>query len=125
MKYLLSILCLLILVGSSFSSTIMKDSLSMLEGEVFSVNETELEMEIQQTGEVKFKRGKAIIFTIFTGILGGHRIYMGTHQRTPIIYAVTFGGFGILPLIDLAHLIFTKDISVYENKTQIIMWRDN
>lgn len=125
MKYLLSILCLLILVGSSFSSTIMKDSLSMLEGEVFSVNETELEMEIQQTGEVKFKRGKVIIFTIFTGILGGHRIYMGTHQRTPIIYAVTFGGFGILPLIDLAHLIFTKDISVYENKTQIIMWRDN
>lgn len=116
---------MLILVGSSFSSTIMKDSLSMLEGEVFSVNETELEMEIQQTGEVKFKRGKAIIFTIFTGILGGHRIYMGTHQRTPIIYAVTFGGFGILPLIDLAHLIFTKDISVYENKTQIIMWRDN
>lgn len=123
MKHFLSIVCLLLLLSSSFCSTIKKDSLSTLEGEIFTA--AELEMEIQQNGEVKFKRGKAIIFTIFTGILGGHRIYMGTHQRTPIIYSVTFGGFGILPLIDLAHLIFTKDISVYENKTQIIMWRDN
>lgn len=123
MKYLLFIISLMLLVSNSFSSTIKKDSLSTLEGQIFTA--AELEMEVQQNGEVKFKRGKAIIFTIFTGILGGHRIYMGTHQRTPIIYSVTFGGFGILPLIDLAHLIFTKDISVYENKTQIIMWRNN
>ena len=123
MKYFLTIICFLLLVGSLFSSTIKKDSLSTLDGEIFTT--TELEMEALDNGEVKFKRGKAIIFTIFTGILGGHRIYMGTHQRTPIIYSVTFGGFGILPLIDLVHLIFKKDISVYENKTQIIMWRDN
>jgi len=123
MKYFLTIICFLLLVGSLFSSTIKKDSLSTLDGEIFIT--TELEMEVLDNGEVKFKRGKAILFTVFTGILGGHRIYMGTHQRTPIIYSVTFGGFGILPLIDLAHLIFTKDISVYENKTQIIMWRNN
>lgn len=123
MKYFLTIICFLLLVDSLFSSTIKKDSLSTLDGEIFTT--TELEMEVLDNGEVKFKRGKAILFTIFTGILGGHRIYMGTHQRTPIIYSVTFGGFGILPLIDLVHLIFTKDISVYENKTQIIMWRDN
>ena len=123
MKYFLTIICFLLLVGSLFSSTIKKDSLSILNGEIITA--TELEMEVLDNGEVKFKRGTAILFTIFTGILGGHRIYMGTHQRTPIIYSVTFGGFGILPLIDLVHLIFTKDISVYENKTQIIMWRDN
>ncbi len=123
MKYFLTIICFLLLVGSLFSSTIKKDSLSTLDGEIFTT--TELEMEVLDNGEVKFKRGKAILFTIFTGILGGHRIYMGTHQRTPIIYSVTFGGFGILPLIDLVHLIFKKDISVYENKTQIIMWRNN
>lgn len=123
MKYLLSIICLMLLVSNSFCSTIKKDSLITLNGEVITA--TELKIEIQQNGEVKFKRGKAILFTIFTGILGGHRIYMGTHQRTPIIYSVTFGGFGILPLIDLVHLIFKKDISVYENKTQIIMWRNN
>jgi len=123
MKYFLTIICFLLLVGSLFSSTIKKDSLSTLDGEIFTT--TELEMEVLDNGEVKFKRGKAILFTIFTGILGGHRIYMGTHQRTPIIYSVTFGGFGILPLIDLVHLIFKKDISVYENKTQIIMWSNN
>lgn len=73
--------------------------------------------------KVKFKRAKVIVLTIFTGFLGGHRIYLGTHQRTPIIYAVTLGGFGILPLIDLVNLILKKDISIYENKSQIMMWR--
>lgn len=85
------------------------------ENEIFFVDEPQK--------EVKFKRGKAIVLTILTGFLGGHRIYLGTHQRTPIIYAVTFGGFGILPLIDLIHLALVKDISIYENKTQIMMWR--
>ena len=74
------------------------------------------------TRVVKFKRGKAIVFTLFTGFLGGHRIYFGTHHRTPIIYSITFGGLGILPLIDLAHIIFTKDLSRFEHKSQIIMW---
>ena len=71
---------------------------------------------------VKFKRGKAIIFTVLTGLLGGHRIYLGTHHRTPIIYSITLGGLGILPLVDLVNLIFTKDISRFEHKSQIIMW---
>lgn len=71
---------------------------------------------------VKFQRGKAILFTVFTGFLGGHRIYLGTHQRTPIIYSVTLGGLGILPLIDLVQIIFTKDLSKFEYRPQIIMW---
>ena len=71
---------------------------------------------------VKFKRGKAILFTVFTGFLGGHRIYLGTHQRTPIIYSVTLGGLGILPLIDLVQIIFTKELSKFEYRPQIIMW---
>jgi hypothetical protein len=72
--------------------------------------------------EVKFKRGKAIIFTVLTGLFGGHRIYFGTHHRTPIIYSVTLGGLGILPFIDLINIIFTKDLSKFDNKTQVIMW---
>lgn len=74
------------------------------------------------TRQVKLKRGKAILFTVFTGFLGGHRIYFGTHHRTPIIYSITFGGLGILPIIDLIHIIFTKDLARYEHKSQIIMW---
>jgi len=71
---------------------------------------------------VKFKRGKAIAFTVLTGLFGGHRIYFGTHHRTPILYSITFGGLGILPVIDLVHIIFTKDLSRYEHKSQVIMW---
>jgi len=72
--------------------------------------------------QVKFKRGKAILFTVFTGLFGGHRIYFGTHQRTPILYSITLGGLGILPLIDLINIIFTKDLSRFENKQEVIMW---
>lgn len=123
MKYFFSILLFVLFSELTQASTIKKDSLASLDTEIFQT--ADVQMEIQANGEVKFKRGKAIIFTVLTGFLGGHRIYMGTHQRTPIIYSVTFGGFGILPIIDLLHLIFKKDISVYENKSQIIMWRDN
>ncbi len=80
--------------------------------------------EQQEVKKVKFKRGKAIIFTVLTGFLGGHRIYLGTHHRTPIIYSVTLGGLGILPVVDLINIIFTKDINKFDNKTQIIMWAD-
>ncbi len=80
--------------------------------------------EQQEVKKVKFKRGKAIIFTVLTGFLGGHRIYLGTHHRTPIIYSVTLGGLGILPVVDLINNIFTKDINKFDNKTQIIMWAD-
>lgn len=123
MKYFFSILLFVLFSELTQASTIKKDSLASLNTEIFQA--ADVQMEVLENGEVKFKRGKAIIFTVLTGFLGGHRIYMGTHQRTPIIYSVTFGGFGILPIIDLLHLIFKKDISVYENKSQIIMWRDN
>ncbi len=70
----------------------------------------------------KHVRAKAIIFTILTGPLGGHRIYLGTRPGAPIIYAVTLGGLGILPVIDLFNIIFTKDLSVFEQNKKIIMW---
>ncbi|TXB64667.1 TM2 domain-containing protein [Vicingus serpentipes] len=72
--------------------------------------------------ERKHVRVKAIIFTILTGPLGGHRVYLRTRPGAPIIYAVTLGGFGILPLVDLAHLIFKKDISSFEENPKIMMW---
>ena len=88
-----------------------------------SLENGELQVQvIPEKSDVKFKRGKAIIFTVLTGFLGGHRIYLGTHHRTPIIYSVTLGGLGILPLVDLVNIIFTKDISKFEDKSQIIMW---
>lgn len=91
---------------------------------IVSVQENNLADSVSDNAivTVKFQRGKAILFTVFTGFLGGHRIYLGTHQRTPIIYSVTLGGLGILPLIDLIQIIFTKDLSKFEYRPQIIMW---
>ncbi len=82
----------------------------------------ELLADSNVTRTVKFKRGKVILFTVFTGLFGGHRIYLGTHQRTPVLYSITLGGLGILPIIDLVNIIFTKDLSRFEDIPQIIMW---
>lgn len=84
--------------------------------------EAEISVDTNGVRKVKFKRGKAILFTVFTGFLGGHRIYLGTHQRTPVLYSITLGGLGILPLIDLVNIIFTKDLQKFEDVPQIIMW---
>jgi len=59
---------------------------------------------------------------LFLGPFGAHRIYLGTTPRVAIIYGLTFGGFGILPLIDLGHLLFSKDLEQYRNSDRLIMW---
>lgn len=64
------------------------------------------------------------LLAVALGPFGGHRIYLGTKPIVPIIYVATLGGgFFILPLIDLGHLLFTKDLSVYENHDGVFMWR--
>ena len=73
----------------------------------------------------KRTKGGAILMAILTGPLGGHRLYLGTAPYVPIFYALTLGGgFGLLPLVDIIVIVFTKDLSAYENKAQIIMWGD-
>lgn len=119
------------LIGSLFCfafSVQANENLALTEKELtvlIEFNETTSTITLSvepENAPVKFKRGKAILFTVFTGLFGGHRIYFGTHHRTPIIYSVTLGGLGILPFIDLINIIFTKDLSKFDNKTQIIMW---
>lgn len=127
MRYFLTILAL----GLSFN-LLAKNELEFSESQVLVLIELDKSLEkgtlildvAPENTPVKFKRGKAILFTVFTGLFGGHRIYFGTHHRTPIIYSVTLGGLGILPLVDLVNIIFTKDLSKFDNKTQIIMWSD-
>lgn len=62
-----------------------------------------------------------------TGIVGGHRIYLGTKPHIPIVYIATFGGFfGILPFIDFC-VILTADsekLKSFENNPQLFMWLD-
>jgi hypothetical protein len=94
-------------------SLIINDNISNISNEsVFKITETK-----------DNNRFLALAFTILTGPIGGHRIYMGTGPLVPVVYAITLGGgFGILPLIDFIVISTTNDISKYQNNRRIFMW---
>lgn len=78
-------------------------------------------------GKKEFKeenpRAVAIGLTVLLGPFGAHRIYLGTREAVPIFYTLTLGGgLGVLPVIDLIHLIFSKDLSRFVNNEKVIMW---
>ena len=64
----------------------------------------------------------AATLTLTLGAFAAHRLYFGTNVKVPIIYGLTFGGFGVLVLIDLAHILFTKDLTAYMNNNKVLMW---
>jgi len=64
----------------------------------------------------------AIIIALLTGPLGGHRVYLGTSVRVPLIYTATLGGFGILVVADIVAILTIKDISTYQKNNKIFMW---
>lgn len=81
--------------------------------------------EVLSTGtkQPENQRLVATLLTVALGPFGGHRLYMGTGVKVPIIYTLTLGGcFGILPLIDLVHILTTKDLERYRNNKQVFMW---
>lgn len=74
-------------------------------------------------GQPENQRLMATLLTVALGPFGGHRLYMGTGVKVPIIYTLTLGGcFGILPLIDLVHILTTKDMERFRNNKQVFMW---
>ena len=76
-----------------------------------------------RTEGAKAKKLPAAIITVLLGPLGGHRIYLGTDVKVPVIYALTLGGgFGLLPLCDLIAILVTGDIHEYADSSKIIMW---
>jgi TM2 domain-containing membrane protein YozV len=57
------------------------------------------------------------------GIVGLHRIYLGTKPYVPVAYIGTLGGiFGIIPLIDFFVILFDKDFEHFENNGKVLMW---
>lgn len=65
----------------------------------------------------------AIALTVLLGPFGAHRIYLGTREIVPVFYTLTLGGgVGIVPFVDLLHLIFTKDLSRFVNNPNVLMW---
>jgi TM2 domain-containing membrane protein YozV len=74
------------------------------------------------------KKNKKIIAAVLAfpfpfGIVGLHRIYLGTSPHVPIVYIGTFGGvLGILPFIDFCVIVLDKDFDRYMNNNRIFMW---
>jgi TM2 domain-containing membrane protein YozV len=80
-------------------------------------------LQLFQNTTSENKKVTAAILTLTLGMLGVHRIYLGTAPYIPAVYLFTFGGgFFILPLIDLVMIITTNDISKFENNNKLLMW---
>jgi len=62
------------------------------------------------------------LLTVLLGPFGAHRLYLGTTPKVAVIYGVTFGGFGVLALLDLGHLLLTKDLERFTNNDRVFMW---
>ena len=62
------------------------------------------------------------VLAVFLGPFGAHRLYLGTTPKVAVVYGLTFGGFGLLPLLDLGHLLFSKDLDRYRNNDKVFMW---
>ncbi|MFM1932921.1 MAG: hypothetical protein RL226_2224 [Bacteroidota bacterium] len=75
------------------------------------------------TSQAENPRLVAIGLTVALGPFGAHRLYLGTGELVPVFYSATLGGgLGILPVVDLGHLIFAKDLSPFVNNKHVFMW---
>jgi TM2 domain-containing membrane protein YozV len=83
---------------------------------------------ILSTFRVKQKKNKKITAALLAfpfpfGIVGLHRIYLGTAPHVPVVYIGTLGGaLGILPFIDFCVLMLDKDIETYIENKNVLMW---
>jgi TM2 domain-containing membrane protein YozV len=66
----------------------------------------------------------AIALNVLLGPLGVHRLYLGTDVKIPVLYTLTFGGGGVVWVIDLGFLIFSKDITRFKNNKRFFMWTE-
>ena len=71
------------------------------------------------------KKNKAVAVTLAVtlGVFGVHRLYLGTSNKVPIIYTLTFGGgFGVLMVSDIVAILATKDINTFSPSEKVFMW---
>jgi TM2 domain-containing membrane protein YozV len=58
------------------------------------------------------------------GIVGLHRVYLGTSAFVPVVYVATIGGcVGIIPLVDFIVILLSDDLTPYENNDKIFIWK--
>lgn len=70
----------------------------------------------------KHERLVAIGLNVSLGMLGVHRMYLGTEVKVPVAYACTVGGIGVLWVTDLVILVGTKDYESLKNNPHVFLW---
>lgn len=70
----------------------------------------------------KHERLVAIGLNVSLGMLGVHRMYLGTVVNVPVTYACTIGGFGVLWVTDLVMLVGTKHYETLKNNPHVFLW---
>lgn len=125
MRVLILVLLLQLFAYAAEGQT--RKRMESIVGRTFFVENAEGNFELRQqlnadSSISENPRAVAIILDITLGLLGMHRLYLGTDLKVPILYTLTFGGGGVLWLADLGLLIFTKDISHFMNNPNVFMW---
>ncbi len=126
MRIILTILFLLSL-AKGFSNVTVQN-MAVNDGEwILSIDTIQSDTSAHDTLFIPIndKRSKliAVAMAILTGPIGGHRLYLGTQPHVPLVYAFTLGGgMGLLPLIDIFVILFSKDLNQLHNNPQVIMW---
>ncbi|MBL7916884.1 MAG: TM2 domain-containing protein, partial [Bacteroidia bacterium] len=117
-------------------------TLSKVDTIYFSINENEFQKAFSNNLQINDKRPNPILhwltkkqkknkrimaavlaFPFPFGIVGLHRIYLGTAPYVPVVYIASLGGiFGILPFIDFCVIVLDKDFDRYNNNKKVFMW---
>ncbi|MGZ3921880.1 MAG: NINE protein [Bacteroidia bacterium] len=131
----------LLFQNKSFGNEINKEIVVVLNQEDYKTIEKELDVNqvnelrsrpypILQLFRAKQKKNKKITAAVLAfpfpfGIVGLHRIYLGTAPHVPVVYIGTLGGvLGILPFIDFCVLVLDKNIDRFIDNPKVLMWVD-
>ncbi len=101
------------------------DSLILLSGNQYVVTLTAADS--LKTSKYKSKKRIAAIlaFPFPFGLLGLHRVFLGTKPYIPFVYIGTLGGcFLVLPIIDFIAILTSNEESFkqFENNSKVFMW---
>lgn len=116
-----------VLLPTVCDSIIILDSISLNSLEVVEIdnNRPNPVLHLFKSKQKKNKRITAAIlaFPFPFGIVGLHRIYLGTSPHVPVVYIASLGGvFGILPFIDFCVIVLDKDLTRYTENKKVFMW---
>lgn len=132
MRLFITIICVFISCHISSKNCLttvyyLDSASTVLYSETISVDD-EKPSPIIQLLHKKQKLNKRITAAVLAfpfpfGIVGLHRIYLGTKPYVPVAYIASLGGvFGLLPLIDFFVITFDKNFDQYRDNGKVFMW---